>query len=158
MDQFRLNRRLQYRYNRKIGMSVINAAVAAGFPRSVVDAHRNSLPIPLTSTDKVDFITLFEQKQMTDAKKVEHAIAGMNAQRVLIDKLGVEHLIPDWTARHKYFETMLKLCKYLDKEDTRNNVLVLSGDFAEQLKQARERATEERKASMVIEAEEGVLV
>ena len=159
MDNFRANRRTLYKYNRKLGMNISNAAIAAGFPRSLVEKHKSSLPVPLTQSNATDFPALFEQKQMTDVKKVEHAIAGMNSMRVIVDKLGREHLVPDWNARHKYFETMLKLCKQLEKSDssTTNNVLVMNGDFAEQLRKSRERATEERKAELVKEKDDDVI-
>jgi hypothetical protein len=106
---------------------------------------------------------------MSDVKKAEHALEGMRAMKVVSletderttkgQKVYREVQVPDWTARHKYFETVLKLCKQLEKADTSTNVLVLGHDFAEQLRQARERSTEEMKARMVREeeAEDGVM-
>jgi len=146
-----------YKYNRKIGMSIPNAAIAAGYPRSLVDKHTTSMPVPTKYTGNTDFFALFEQKQMTDVKKVEHAIAGMSATKTIVVKETPtsyrEIEVPDWTARHKYYETMLKLCKQLEKTDEKNVHLHLSGDFATRLKEARERATEEMKHRMVQEVD-----
>jgi len=146
-----VNRWSLYKYNRRIGMSIPNAAIAAGYPRSLVDKHTKNLPVPTTQGGvSTDFFALFEQKQMTDVKKVEHAIAGMQATKSVIVK-DVEYTVPDWTARHKYYETMLKLCKQMEKTDTKSLHLHLGGDFAQKLKLARERSTEEQKASFVKE-------
>lgn len=159
------NRRKAYKYNRKIGMSIVNAAIASGYPRSLAEKHSKRLPVPLNHNNNTDFFALFEQKQMTDIKKVEHAIAGMNATKVISvevtnerstrgQRVYVEREVPDWQARHKYFETMLRLCKQLEKGDTTVNALVLGGNFADQLRMARERATEEMKARLVEERKE----
>ena len=101
-------RRQQYKENRKLGMTRPNAAIAAGFARSI--AMRKQPPAVVT-----DFQALFEQKGITDQKKVEKAIEGMNAEKLFIDKLGKKHVTPDWQARYKYLELTLQLCKQLDK-------------------------------------------
>lgn len=145
-------------------MSVMNAAIAAGFPRSLVEKHRKKLPVPLTPNNTTDFLSLFEQKQMTDVKKVEHCLEGMNAMRtaavILVDENEQPVLnargrpqyreveIPDWQMRHKYFESMLKMCKQLNQTDTNNTLVFLGNDFANKLKEARERATEEMKEKL----------
>jgi len=156
----KLNRWSTYKYNRRIGMSIPNAAIAAGYPRSLVDKHTKNLPIPITPTASgggfsTDFFALFEQKQMTDLKKVEHAVAGMDAMKVVSletdettkngKKVYIRQEVPDWTARHKYYETMLKLCKQMEKGSSNNKILVLGAEFANKLKVARERSTEEVK-------------
>ena len=130
-------------------MSIPNAAIAAGYPRSLVDKHTKNLPVPTVGAgSSTDFFALFEQKRMTDKKKVEHAIAGMNAMKtIVVDK--EEHQVPDWQARHKYFETMLKLCKQLEKTEASSLHLHLGGDFATRLRNARERSTEEMKNSLL---------
>lgn len=149
------SRRQMYKNNRKIGMSKLNAAIAAGFPRSLVEKHRDHLPVPQTPANKTDFFALFEQKQMTDIKKVEHCLSGMNAMKVVSletdqtnnkgKTIWVEHEVPDWQARYKYFEMMLRLCKQMEKEGSTNTAIFLGNDFAQKLKEARERATDEMK-------------
>ena len=156
-----------YKENRRIGMSIPNATIAAGYPRSLVDKHTKSLPVPITPGGTgTDFFALFEQKKMTDKRKVEHAIEGMHAMKTVSvatdettkagKKIYREIQVPDWTARHKYYETMLKLCKQMEKSDSgKNNFLFLGDNFANSLREARERSTEEMKERMIREPSDG---
>ena len=87
---------------------------------------------------------------MTNKERVKECINGMNATKVVSletdertqrgQKVYKKYEVEDWGARHKYLETMLKLCKQLDvggkKGDT--NVLVI-GTLAERIKTAREK-------------------
>lgn len=148
MDDFpTINRRKEYKFNRKIGMSIFNAAISAGYPRSLAEKHSKSVLLNTNHTP-VDFVSLFERKRMTDIKKVEHALEGMQAVKIFVDKDGHEHTTPDWTARHKYFETMLRLCKQLEKQEGGNttNILIQGSEFANRMKKARERASQELRA------------
>lgn len=151
--------RKNYRENIKVGMSRLNAAVVAGFPTSIINNPKHKLLSSLVSASGVavraDFITLFERKRMTDLAKVEHCLEGMQAMKTIsvetdqTNERGRNEWtkieVPDWIARHKYFETMLKLCKQLEKENVLK--LPISGEeFIETLRKARTRASEEMKA------------
>ena len=109
-----------------------NAAIAAGYGRSV--AFARSTPPAI-----VDFQALFEQKGMTNKAKVDACIEGMNAIKSLISASGATIDTPDWTARHKYLETMLKLCKQLDTGKQGDTNVLIVGTLAERIKKAREK-------------------
>ena len=127
-------KRNKYRKNRQLGMTRTNAAVAAGYSNSIATRRQGKVVV-------VDFQALFEQKGVTNGKKVEKAIEGMNAMRVTVDKDGRTYESPDWQVRHKWYETMLKLCKQLDAKGGDTNILVI-GTLAQRIKEARERETE----------------
>lgn len=143
MNEYQLLKRKTYKENRIKGMTRENAAIAAGFGRSLA-TRRATIPVI------VDFQALFEQKGITNKAKVDECIAGMNAEKTV--RLETDETnrsggkvyefvsVPDWPARHKYFETMLKLCKQLDtgKQGGDTNILVI-GSLAERIKRAREK-------------------
>ena len=132
MTEFELERRRQYKANRNLGMTRENAAIAAGYGRSIALARA-------TPPSVVDYQALFEQKGMTNQKRVDACIEGMNAIKMLVDKDGGEHSTPDWTARHKYLETMLKLTKQLDTGKQGDTNVLIVGTLAERIKKAREK-------------------
>lgn len=147
MINSRINRRKLYYENRKIGMSLENAALAAGYPRSLIEKH--TVTGNATSLCPIDFVSEFERKRLTTQNKVDHILSGMNAMRLVSVEVDGETTkngkkvyqrveVPDWTARHKYCETMLKLCKHLTP-DSQTNVLVVGDEFIERLRKARER-------------------
>ena len=133
-------RRAKYRSNRKLGMSRTNAALVSGYSRSMATRRREPIVI-------VDFGMLFEQKGMTNQAKVEKCIEGMNANKIVMDKNGDEHESPDWAARHKYLETMLKLCKQMDSKGGDTNMVII-GSLAERIKQSREKTNQGLKINM----------
>jgi len=111
-------RRQKYKANRLAGMNQVNSARAAGysevFSRTASDRLERSI--------KVDMRDHFERAGLTDKKIVEHALKGLNAGKVISanviasDGMADAHGttkdfidVPDWTARHKYFETILKI-------------------------------------------------
>jgi len=135
-------------------MSVYNAAIAAGYPQSIL--KRPNRPNRLQATvptvgegSTTNWLRLFDQKAMTDTKKAEAILDGMKAMKtIVVDHELVE--VPDHAIRHKNLETMLKLCKQLTTDNkTTNNTLILEGDFAKKMRNARERATEIMKAEFV---------
>jgi len=141
MNELTISRRQLYRYNKGIGMSKYNAAISAGYPLTMAEKYR-------LVTDTVEFVDLFERRGMTRLKKVEHAIQGMNATKVVAvesdettekgKKVYVNVEVPDWPARHKYFETMLKLCKDIQQTAGDTNVVIF--DLADRIREAREKA------------------
>lgn len=117
--------------NPTIGMSKYSAAITAGYPMSLASKH-DANPLP------ANFLSLFEQKKITNIEKVNKIIEGINATKVVWND-GRREEVPDWPARYKYTELMLKLCKQLDeKKDDGNPVK----DIALLIKAARERVNE----------------
>jgi hypothetical protein len=129
-----------YKLNRQMGMSKMNAGLAAGFPMSMISRRGIESPAPF------DFVTLFEQRCMTRKKKVDHIIEGLNALKVSVDKDGNEHSSPDWNARYKYTELMLKLCKELDVKDAKESA---TDNLVQLLKDARERVNKEALSRII---------
>ena len=119
------DRRSVYRVNRKCGMTRYNAAIASGY--SVSLAERRGVP----ATPTADFVSLFERKCMTNEKKVEKVLDGMNATK---DNK------PDWPTRYKYTELMFKLCNQLDKKENTSTEAI--SNLANVLREARERVNE----------------
>ena len=81
-------------------MNPENAAVAAGY--SVKYARAKSYRIERSA--KVGMADAFERAGFTDKFIVDYALKGMES--IKLTEMGVA---PDNTARHKYFETSLKL-------------------------------------------------
>lgn len=84
-------------------MSIANAARAAGYSEAYA---RKARPEQVA---KVSMQDAFERAGLTDRQIIEHALEGLNANREIIidgEKFGDT---PDWTARHKYFTSILKL-------------------------------------------------
>ena len=129
-----MNRRQLYKMYRSpaFGMSKYSAALTAGYPMSL--ASRNSTP-PVPT----DFVSLFEQKKITNVEKVNKIIEGINATKTIPGRGGHSVEVPDWPAKYKYTELMLKLCKQLDdRKDDSSPVK----DIAMLIKAARERVNE----------------
>ena len=131
-EDFYRERRKKYKVNRNVGMTRENAALAAGFGTTI--ALRRPTPPSV-----VDFQSLFDQQGMTNKKRVEKCIEGMNATKLTVDHMGNEHTSPDWNARHKHMETMLKLCKQLDQKGKGDTNVLIIGTLAERIKKAREK-------------------
>lgn len=134
------NRRQLYKINRQLGMSKLNAGLAAGFPMSMISRRGLESPAP------ADFVMLFERKRMTRQKKVEHILEGMQANKISVDKNGGEHESPDWNARYKYTELMLKLCKEIDVKDAKETA---TDNLVQLLKDARERVNKEALSRII---------
>lgn len=123
-----------YRVNRQTHrMSKYSAALAAGYPLALAEKHQTT-PVP------VNFDLLFEQKGLTNLKKVEKILEGINAEKTIFDKDGVPHTTPDWTARLKFIELSLRLCKQLEKDSSSDKSGdVFYFDLAARLNKAREK-------------------
>ncbi|MBU1051084.1 MAG: hypothetical protein KJ718_00830 [Nanoarchaeota archaeon] len=97
-----MNIRLQkYKKNRLVGMNQYNAARAAGYSEGY---SRKACKIEMSA--KISMADAFEQAGFTDKKIIEVALEGMGATK-LYGKAGLEHA--DWSARHRFFETVLRL-------------------------------------------------
>ncbi|HDY68616.1 hypothetical protein LCGC14_1792320 [marine sediment metagenome] len=107
-------RQQRYKKNRFIGMSQYNAARAAGYAHyTAIKANRIEKGVEGCLKDAL------EQAGLTDTMLVKHAKKGLIAKRVIsaviikregdTSKISNTTKVPDWSARHKYFETILKL-------------------------------------------------
>lgn len=121
-----------------------NAAIAAGYSQKI--AYRKAPP-PVV----VDLAALFEQRGMTNRMKVDKCIEGMNATKIISiksdetteggAKIYVEREVPDWAVRHKYLETMLRLCKQLETSKQGDTNILMIGSLADRIRESRERTT-----------------
>jgi hypothetical protein len=120
----------QYRYkeNRLKGMNSENAAIAAGYSRSTARAKAYRIE----RSARVGIADAFEQAGLTDKFLAEHAKQGLNATKTVsavivgaeaTDKTDDFIDVPDWQARHKYFDTILKVGgKIVNKVDVSGNI------------------------------------
>lgn len=159
-----MNIRLQkYKKNRLSGMNQYNAARAAGYPESTA---RGKIA-KIERSAKVGLADAFEQAGLTDKAIVAHAIEGLQAMKVVNADIYNEEdgekkkeesalrEVKDWTARHKYFETICKLTgrikdnnnKELSNVTIGNSVQVLiinQADNATNLRDTQERGNGQR--------------
>jgi hypothetical protein len=140
-------KRQRYKYNRGIGMSRKSAALAAGYSKRL--AMRKHVDVP-----NVDFPALFEQAGMTNLKKVERCIEGMNACDKKVTRGGYEYIVPNWTVRHKFFETMLRLCGNLQPGQTNQTNVLVMGSLADRIKESRQRSEEQLRRDGIPQAQE----
>lgn len=106
-----------------------NAAVAAGYSENYARAKAYKIERLV----KVGMADAFERAGLTDKAIVSHAIEGLNANKVISCNViapngeGMKEAnsmtkdfvdVPDWQARHKYFETILKLTDKLRENAT----------------------------------------
>jgi hypothetical protein len=108
-----MNIRLQkYKKNRLAGMNQYNAARAAGYSEEY-----SKQACRVEKLVKVSLADEFERQGFTDKFMVDYAMNALDAM----------HLVgEDWTARHKFFETILKLCGKLSQNQNSiaiNNVI-----------------------------------
>jgi hypothetical protein len=126
-------RQQKYKANRLLGMYPVNAARAAGYSENYAkQACRVEKLVKVSLEDE------FERAGLTDKAIIAHALSGLQALKlqscnIYISKPSAESIdgdkliinknsndfveIEDWNARHKYFETILKLIdKLKDKE------------------------------------------
>ena len=120
----------KYKRNRLLGMNQYNAARAAGYSETTSRTHSDRIERAI----KGDLRDAFEQAGLTDKAIVAHALSGLNALKlqscnIYVSKPNAESVdadkliinknsddfveIEDWNARHKYFETILKLTERL---------------------------------------------
>ncbi len=108
-----MNVRLQkYKANRMLGMSIYNAARAAGY------SHYYARKARPEQVAKVSMMDAFEQAGLTDKAIVGHGLQGLCANKVIsaniihgdADEKTNDFIdVPDWANRHRYYETILKL-------------------------------------------------
>lgn len=119
-----MNTRQQlYKKYRLQGMSKYAAARKAGYSHSTAKQATRI-------EDAIDMPTWLEMEGLTDAKLAEHAKQGLNATKIVgylhqykrkgkrgkLEKIQPDEIVsnefievPDWSVRHRYFETILKL-------------------------------------------------
>lgn len=113
-------RQQKFKANRLAGMNLTNAAIAAGYSRKYAMAKGTKIDRLI----RVELESAFEQAGLTDKAIVEHALEGLKATKAISCNViaqngeGMKDAnsmtkdfvdVPDWQARHKYFETILKL-------------------------------------------------
>ncbi len=86
-------------------MNQYNAARAAGYSETYAkQACRTEKLVKVSLSDA------FEQAGLTDNKIIQHALEGLQATKSVKTLDGkVLGDAPEWTVRHKYFETILKM-------------------------------------------------
>lgn len=100
-------------------MNIYNAARAAGY------SHAYAHKAKVEKVAKVSMADAFEQAGLTDKAIITHALEGLEAMRTVsaiitgkdagaADKDFID--VPDWSARHKYFETVLKMTDRLKEK------------------------------------------
>lgn len=107
-----MNIRLQkYKANRLAGMNIYNAARAAGYSHNTANKQGKRIE----KLGKVGMVEAFEQAGLTDKAIVQHALEGLTASKgFVIDGKKIPDVeIPEWSVRHKYFETVCKLTNRL---------------------------------------------
>lgn len=113
--------RLQkYKQNRLAGMNRYNAAIAAGYSESYALKCAKKIEAQV-ATDLKD---VFERKGLTDKALVEFALEALQAVKLqscdiyvktedgktVINKNSNDFIeVPDWHARHKFFQTIMEL-------------------------------------------------
>jgi hypothetical protein len=138
-------RQQKYKKNRIAGMNPVNAARAAGYSENYAkQACRVEKLIKVSLADH------FERAGLTDKAIVQHGLDGLQANKVIScnviapDGEGMKDAnsmtkdfidVPDWNARHRYYETILKLTDRL-KEKVEHTVTL---ELSESLKEARSR-------------------
>jgi len=104
----------KYKHNRLLGMSQSNAARAAGYSERYSRRKAHRIEKLLSGSIK----EALERAGMTDKVLAQHAVEGLNAMKVVsavivgkdaTDKTDDFIEVPDWTARHKYYETILRV-------------------------------------------------
>ena len=97
-----MNVRLQkYKKNRLAGMNQYNAARAAGYSHNT--ARRACV---IEKSAKLSMVDAFEQAGVTDKFLIEYAMEGLKATKLFGKDADVHE---DWTSRHRFFETILKM-------------------------------------------------
>ena len=92
-------------------MDKYNAARSAGY------SHYTSR-IAYQKLEKIekDISAKFLKAGLTDEKLIEHALAGLEAEKEIIIDGERYGDTPDWQVRHKYFTSILQLTKKLNTE------------------------------------------
>ena len=125
-------RQQRYKSNRILGMNQYNSARAAGY------SHNYALKggSRIEKLAKIGIGDAFEQAGLTDKAIIKHAFEGLAAMRTVsaiitgkdagaADKDFID--VPDWTARHKYFDTILKMTDRL-REKIEHSGKIEGGD------------------------------
>ena len=128
-------RQQKYKRNRIDGMSKKAAALAAGYSiNTAINAGENL-------EKRCHIADFLEAEGLTDKALSDHAKQGLNANKVIgylhsykkddvgdIKKIEPEEVVsnefvevPDWGARHKYYETILKLLKKIEDKPLIDN-------------------------------------
>jgi hypothetical protein len=119
-----MNTRQQlYKKYRLEGYSKYAAAIKAGYSKTTAGHKGKQL-------DKVvNMQHWLELQGLTDKALAEHAFQGLNATKVVSaniiygdadEKTNDFIEVPDWSTRHRYFETILKVGNYLNKIESFN--------------------------------------
>lgn len=111
-----MNIRVQkYKQNRLNGLGIYESCVQAGWAES----YARSKAWRIEKKVKVSLQEAFGRRGLTDEKIISHALAGLEAEKSYTTKDGEKEVYfgADWTARHKYFETILKLTERVKPDE-----------------------------------------
>lgn len=108
-------RQQRYKQNRLMGMSKYAAARAAGY------SHGTATQVKTAIEKHIDMTTAFEMAGLTDKALAEHAAQGMRATKTVPLGEGESTEVDDWGARHKYFESVLKVRGDLRPQEVTKN-------------------------------------
>ena len=121
-------RQYKYKCNRVLGMSQENAALAAGYSANMAAKKAYKIERAVNAGIK----KALEQAGLTDKVLAQHAVQGLQATKVVsavivgkdaTDKTDDFIDVPDWSSRHKYYDTVLKVTGRLKATpDSESNV------------------------------------
>lgn len=106
-------RQQKYKKFRLEGYSAFAAAIKAGYSKNTAINARKNIE------NRLNFDLILESEGLTDNALAKHAMEGFLADKVVSVESDettdsgrtrfVNVTVPDWVARHKYFESILKL-------------------------------------------------
>jgi len=83
--------------------SLREAANNAGF------GEKTSLPAIMTALSQTTLVAELEKMEFTPGKVAKHLLDGLDAMKLHLESGGEEHWAPDWSVRHRYLSTLLRL-------------------------------------------------
>lgn len=133
----------KYKKARLEGMSKAAAALSAGYSHATAYHHINDVE------KRVNLRHWLEAQGLTDKRLSEKVNEGLNATKIIgylhsyrkdedgkVEKIAPDEVVsnefvevPDWHARHKYLETLMKLMGKLDDRPVINNHFVFFNDI-----------------------------
>lgn len=132
-------RREEYKKNRQLGMSRLNAGIRSGYPLSIISRRT-----AVSKHSNLTYNDLFEQRGMTRSERVDYIIRGLSANGTVFDKEGRRHEYEDWGSRIKFLDRMLRLTGDIDEKkqvESSTNVIMI-------LQKAQERVDRMKEAEL----------
>jgi len=98
-----LQKRLWAEMQRPEVRSLREAANNAGF------SEKTSVPAIMASLSQTTLVVELEKMDFTPGRVAKHLLDGLDAMKLHLESGGEEHWAPDWSARHRYLSTLLRL-------------------------------------------------